>query len=151
MTITRTHTVPPGNRDLRRSLSGLAAGSDDPTTSGSLVRVSIGAESAEVPAEVAAALRDVLTLLASGKGVAIGAVDEEVTTGQAAAMLGVSRTYVCRLVDEGTIPCRYAGTHRRIKTADVLAYAERRHASREQALAELVRLSSDAGLYDDGF
>lgn len=151
MTITRTHTIPPGDGDLRRSLAGLAHGTDNPAASGSPVRISIGGDSAEVPAEVAVSLRDVLALFASGRGVAIGAMDEEVTTGQAASMLGVSRTYVCRLVDDGTIPCRYAGTHRRLKTADVLAYADRRRTARARALEEMVSIGADAGLYDDDF
>lgn len=52
-------------------------------------------------------------------------------------------------MDEGRLPCRYVGTHRRIKTTDVLAFAERRLAERRAALNDLARVSAEAGLSDD--
>lgn len=45
----------------------------------------------------------------------------------AAAVLGVSRPTVVRLVEAGKLPARMVGTHRRLRLGDVLTYRERRH------------------------
>ena len=42
------------------------------------------------------------------------------TTQQAAEILGISRTYVVRLIDQGSIPAYLVGTHRRLRAIDVL-------------------------------
>jgi excisionase family DNA binding protein len=52
--------------------------------------------------------------------------DHELTTAEAGELLGLSRTFIVRLIGEGVIPAHYAGTHRRLRTSDVLAYARQR-------------------------
>jgi excisionase family DNA binding protein len=56
-------------------------------------------------------------------------------------MLGLSRTYVIRLIEGDKLPARRVGTHRRIRAADVLAYEERRAArlARVDAIADADR------------
>lgn len=151
MVTTRTHTIESGLREAAESVIALANAARRAGEGSDPVQVTIGDDTSHVPPEVAAALGETLQLLAQGRGVMIGAVDGDVTTGKAARMLGMSRTYICTLVDEGVLPCHYVGTHRRIKTGDVLAYAARRRAERQASLDELSRLSAEAGLYDDDF
>jgi excisionase family DNA binding protein len=42
------------------------------------------------------------------------AMAPQLTTEEAARALGLSRTFVVRLCDEGKLPCSFAGSHRRI-------------------------------------
>lgn len=150
MSITRTHTLPPAVADEHRDLAVLAEAARHHAPA-DLVDVVIGGRAARVTPEVADALGDVLETLAERRAVVIGALDETVTTGRAAQMLGISRTYLCRLVDHDEIPCQYVGTHRRIRTADVLDYAEHRRVQRQAELDRISQLSAQAGLYDDDF
>lgn len=153
MTITQSHRMTRQDFAAHGEAVGrLAEAAEESSLRGAAaVEVTIAGTRAELPPEVVDALGHVLKTLADGNAVAIGTVDDDVTTGAAAKMLGISRTYLCTLVDRGELPCHYVGTHRRIKLQDVLAYANKRQASRREALDELSRISADAGLYDDDF
>lgn len=82
-------------------------------------------------------------------GSELSALPTEITTGQAADLLGVSRPTVVALVDAGKIPARRIGTHRRVDTAGVLAFRDRQRNERSQALQDLVDVSDELGLYGD--
>lgn len=99
----------------------------------------------ELPAAAAEAVRHLLVELASGASVHVLADDAELTTQEAADLLGISRTYLVRLVDEGKVPAHLVGTHRRLRAADVLAYQARREA-RLQAVAEITEADVAAGV-----
>lgn len=102
----------------------------------------------ELPAPAFRALREIVHAMAQGEAVSIVPVQRRLTTQEAADLLNVSRPYLIRLLDQGTIPFEWVGTHRRIALEDLLAYRERRAAARRQARADLVRLSEELGLYD---
>ena len=82
----------------------------------------------ELPPTARAAVRRLLADLAAGTAVHLLTDDTELTTQDAADILGISRTYVVRLVDNGKLPAHLVGTHRRLRAVDILAYKTRRDA-----------------------
>jgi excisionase family DNA binding protein len=66
-----------------------------------------------------------------------GRREDEISPQEAASILGVSRPFASKLFDEGEIPCRRVGTHRRALRRDVVAYREREKEARKRVLDEL--------------
>lgn len=91
-------------------------------------------------------LEDLLRQLASGKAVQVVALDPEIGTQQAADLLNVSRPYLVKLVEEGTLPHRKVGPRRRLYLEDVLAYKARLDAQRQHALQALADDLQELGL-----
>jgi excisionase family DNA binding protein len=90
-----------------------------------------------IPVAVAHLLIRALSRLAEGKSVAMIPLEDELSPQEASELLNVSRPFAARLFDEGAIPSRRVGTHRRALTGDVLAYREREKAARLRTLDEL--------------
>ncbi len=85
------------------------------------------------------------TLVATAKGqtVAVTASDDEVSTQYAADFLNVSRPYVVKLCDEGKLPYRMEGTHRRIRIDDLGEYMEATRKQSEEAMQALMDQAQD--------
>lgn len=106
-------------------------------------------ERIDVPEQVFRALKLVAEVLARGDALTILPVGQELTTQQAANMLNVSRQYLVRLLEDGKIPFKRTGTHRRVLADDVLRYKQLRDEERYSALDELSVLSQAADGYPE--
>jgi DNA binding domain, excisionase family len=77
--------------------------------------------------------------LRRGNRVSVLSFGRLLTTQQAAELLGMSRPYLVKLLEQGELPYEMVGTHRRLKLDDVLAYRHARSERRRGALRELVQ------------
>jgi excisionase family DNA binding protein len=105
-------------------------------------------ESAELPRPAADALLEALQAVADGREIVVLGADRDLTSSQAADLLGVSRQYLVRLLDDETIPSYLVGSHRRVRLDDLMAFKAERDDKRRSVLDEMVREAEDAGLYD---
>jgi excisionase family DNA binding protein len=105
-------------------------------------------EPIELPAGAVTLLMDILGSMASGQGVTLIPQDAELTTVQAADILRVSRPFLIKLLEEGKIPYRRVGKHRRIRVEDVMNYKRAIDHEREAVLGQLV---ADAQEQDMGY
>lgn len=131
---------PPDTEQLRELLSVLDA-------HGTVLLTHDGRQ-VEVPPTAMVALNRAVEYLASGEPVLIMPADAELTTGEAADILNHSRQYLVRLLDEGKIPYRREGTHRRLLLRDVIRYREGRIKEQQEAVRELIHMAWEAGEYD---
>ena len=91
----------------------------------------------ELPATAVSLLMEILDAMAAGRGVTIIPEGVELTTVEAAEILNVSRPYLIKLLEEGQIPFRKVGTHRRILMDDVMNYKKTSDAQGQKILDEL--------------
>ena len=104
-------------------------------------------ERIELPETVYQILKDVVGNMSSGKAVVVIAEDAQLSTQMAADLLGVSRPHFIKLVEAGVIPYTTTGSHRRVRLADVQAYARKRDEERRGILNRLARESLEDGSY----
>ena len=103
-------------------------------------------EVVDLPAPALRLLRDILDRMARGKGVALTTLHAELSTRQAAELLQVSRTHLVQLLDEGRIPCRMVGSHRRVRAEDILVWRRETEFRRREALDGLTARDQKLGL-----
>ena len=114
----------------------------------SRLNVKIGREEVEMllPRDVMAVVLEILTEVAQGHSVSVGSEEEELTTSEAAELLNVSRPHLVKLLEEGEIPFRKVGTHRRVRREDVLEYKRRQRKEAEEAMQNLADQAQELGL-----
>ena len=98
----------------------------------------------ELTEQLHAIVKQVVQALSDGQSISILTRDQEITTQQAAEILGLSRPTVVRLIDEGALSAHVPGAVRRkLRLAEVLAYREELRARRNRFITE------SAAEYDD--
>jgi excisionase family DNA binding protein len=149
--MTTTHEMPSPQtvreaQTALRQLAPLAA----PARPAPEVRVRVEGEGADqtvvLPRQAFELFLEILGQMANGNAVTILPVHAELTTQQAADLLNVSRPHLVALLEEGALPFRRVGTHRRVRAADVLAYKRRDEAHRREVLDQLAADAQELGL-----
>jgi len=112
--------------------------------------VSAAGESLPLPDALRRVLAVATDVLARGEAVTLVPLPPELSVSQAAAVLGVSRPHLITLLDDGALPSRRVGSHRRIDLHDLSAYiTTHRHAYSRDLLAEMARIAEESpGGYD---
>jgi excisionase family DNA binding protein len=103
----------------------------------------------DVPPAVGEALAEVVSILGRGRPVLVTPQNVEMSTGEAAALLGVTRPTVVKLMEDGVLPFTRPNSSRRVALHDVLAYKEQRSRARREALDEMTADAVDMGVYDE--
>lgn len=101
---------------------------------------------ADLPDDAAAMVRRLLEDYAAGRRPRVIPDEADVSTFQAADILNVSRPHVIKLLEEGAMPFRMVGTHRRIRLADVIAYKAIKDRDSDAAMDELVAQAQELKL-----
>ena len=90
-----------------------------------------------LPRQALALLRDLLAEMAQGNAVTVVPTHAELTTQEAANILNVSRPYLIKLLEEGSIEYHKLNKHRRIKFEALMTYKRLQDRKSATALDEL--------------
>lgn len=93
--------------------------------------------SPEAPATALAAFGRLVDVLETNADAVVFAADTMVSTQQAAALLGVSRMTVVRLIDRGELTSEGGAVHRRISVSELARYQAESSRRRRSAIAEV--------------
>ncbi len=112
----------------------------------------VGADGGRVdlPEAVHRLLVEILRNLQAGNAVSLVGENQQLSTQKAADLLGVSRPFLVKLLEEGEIPFHKVGKHRRILLRDLTRYQRRRDAERRAALNQMARRTYEEDYYDVG-
>jgi excisionase family DNA binding protein len=103
-------------------------------------------ESLRIPSKAIDLLSIIISHMAEGRSMALILADTTIGTQEAADYLEVSRPYVVALLEKGEIPFSKAGTHRRIKVSDLVAYQKKMKVTRKKQLNFLAQQAQDLDL-----
>jgi len=81
-------------------------------------------------------------------GAVVIPIRHEFTTSEAAALLGISRPTLMRLIGSGEIEFTKVGTHHRIPAPALAAFQARRRARQEEAMVALAEFSNEIAFVD---
>ena len=110
------------------------------------IKIQESGEFVSVPRKALDLLFNILSNMAEGKSISLVPSDSEVSTQQAADMLNVSRPHIVKLLEQGVIPYKKAGSHRRILLEDLLKYDEKLNDQRNSSLKFIAKQAQELGL-----
>lgn len=102
----------------------------------------------ELPEPARSLLLQILEEMERGNAVSVVAIGQELSTQQAAEIVGVSRPFFVKLLEAGKLPFHLAGSHRRVYLRDVLEFKTARDRERLASLDRMGEAMEEAGVYD---
>jgi excisionase family DNA binding protein len=100
-------------------------------------------EEITLPASAVRLLVEMLSEMAQGNAIALTPIHAELTTQQAADLLGVSRPFLVKQLEAARLPYRKVGTHRRILFKDLMDYKRKGDRKRLETLDQLAAQAQD--------
>ena len=91
-------------------------------------------------------LLTMLTEMSKGNAITVMPIHAELSTQETAELLNVSRPHLVNLLEQGNIPFRKVGTHRRILANDVFDYKQRIDEARFKALDDLAAQAQESDM-----
>lgn len=148
-------TITPSESDIELALTSsrelVRLIGKEPAGRGLTVRVQPEGDqeiSLSIPLTAFKLLSQILIEMSKGNAVTLVPVHAELTTQQAAELLGVSRPFLIEQLERGKIPFHKIGTHRRVLFQDLMAY---KRTMTEKRLNDLEELAAQAQDLDMGY
>jgi len=132
----------------QESYSSLISAIDQLKTDQAEIEIEETGEKITLPVKALTLLGEILKAMSQGKPISIVPLATEVTTQSAAEVLGCSRPYLVKLLEEGKIEYTKVGKHRRIKYEDIIDYKRKMKEEQKKRLIEMMHNDEDLGLYD---
>lgn len=111
------------------------------------VELAGGGMAVPLPPELRNLLAEIVRTMRRGQAVTVAPLSQQLTTQQAADLLGISRPTLIKLLEAGRIPYETPGRHRRLRLSDVLAFQQARRTEQREALRELAVDAQEIGMY----
>lgn len=150
--MTTTNEIKKPSKEERKlaqeSYSSLISTIDRLKTDQAEIEIEETGEKIKLPVKALSFLSEILKAMSQGKPISIVPLATEVTTQSAAEILGCSRPYLVKLLEEGKIEYTKVGKHRRIKYEDVINYKKKMKEEQKKHLIEMMHTDEDLGLYD---
>lgn len=102
--------------------------------------------SIELPPAALKLIGQLLGAMSEGRPLALMPSKQELSTVEAANFLNVSRPFVIKEIEEGRLPHRKVGTHRRVALDDLVSYAREMRKRQEGALERMAQNARELGL-----
>ena len=91
-------------------------------------------------------LLTMLTEMSKGNAITVMPIHAELSTQETAELLNVSRPHLVDLLEQGKMPFRKVGAHRRVLANDVFDYKQRMDEARFKALDDLAAQAQELGM-----
>jgi len=110
------------------------------------IKIEQDGETFRIPKKAVTLLFEILNNMALGKSISILHSETELSTQQAADILNVSRPHIVKLLEEGHLPFKKTGTHRRIDLIHLIQYKKSQKATRNEKLDFLTKQAQELNL-----
>lgn len=84
-----------------------------------------GTDVLQIPVKAIRLLVDILEAMARGEAISLIPIHAELSTQEAANLLNVSRPYLVKLLENGTIPHHKVGVRRKVLFKDLMEYKQK--------------------------